>query len=51
LKMLEKQSNIFNDLMPGDQKYSKVVRVYDLRAQDLRLLSDIVAQEMVCFFA
>ncbi|MEQ8203953.1 MAG: PEP/pyruvate-binding domain-containing protein, partial [Smithellaceae bacterium] len=51
LPWLTRQTNIFEDLMPNDQKYKKVVRVYDLRGQDLRLLSDIVSQKMICFLA
>jgi len=49
LAWLEKQSNIFTDLMPDDQKYKSVMKVYDLRTKDLRLLSDIVTQKMICF--
>jgi len=48
---LTKQANILGDLMPFDQKFKKVVRVYDVRSQDLRLLSDIVTQKMICFLA
>ncbi|MEQ8151990.1 MAG: PEP/pyruvate-binding domain-containing protein, partial [Smithellaceae bacterium] len=51
LPWLTRQTNIFEDLMPNDQKYKKVVRVYDVRGQDLRLLSDIVSQKMICFLA
>ncbi|KQC07721.1 MAG: hypothetical protein APR62_06095 [Smithella sp. SDB] len=49
LAWLEKQPNIFTDLMPDDQKYKSVMKVYDLRTKDLRLLSDIVTQKMICF--
>jgi len=35
LAWLEKQSNIFTDLMPDDQKYKSVMKVYDLRTKDL----------------
>ncbi len=51
LPWLLKQPNIFQDLMPDEQKLKKVVRVYDVRNQDLRLLSDIVTQKMICFSA
>jgi hypothetical protein len=44
------QPNILKDLAPGDKKYAAIVHVCDVRAKDLRLLSDIVTQEMVCFF-
>lgn len=48
---MKKQPNILTDLMPDDARFAKVVNVYDVRAMDLRLLSDIVTQKMICFFA
>jgi hypothetical protein len=36
--------------MPDDARFAKVVYVYDVRDKDLRLLSDIVTQKMICFF-
>jgi hypothetical protein len=47
---LGRQPNILKDLAPEDKKYAAVVHVCDVQAKDLRLLSDIVTQEMVCFF-
>ena len=47
---MKKQPNILTDLMPDDGRFANVVRVYDVRAKDLRLLSDIVTQKMICFF-
>ncbi len=47
---LKKQPNILADLMPDDTRYATVVRVCDVRAKDLRILSDIVTQKMICFF-
>ena len=38
---IKKQPNILTDLMPDDTRFAKVVHVYDMRARDLRLLSDI----------
>jgi hypothetical protein len=46
---MKKQPNILTDLMPDDACWSGVVHVYDVRAKDLRLLSDIVTQQMICF--
>lgn len=46
---LERQPNILKDLVPEDKKYADVVRVCDVKAKDLRLLSDIVNQKMICF--
>ena len=48
--LMKKQPNILTDLMPNDARFAKVVHVYDVRAKDLRLLSDIVTQKMICFF-
>jgi hypothetical protein len=47
---MERQPNIMAELVPEDKKYAEVVRVYDVQAKDLRLLSDIVTQKMICFF-
>ncbi len=47
---MKKQPNILTDLMPDDARFAKVVYVYDVRDKDLRLLSDIVTQKMICFF-
>ena len=47
---MKKQPNILQDLMPDDTRFENVVNVYDVRAKDLRLLSDIVTQKMICFF-
>ncbi len=47
---MKKQPNILTDLMPDDGRFADVVKVYDVRAKDLRLLSDIVTQKMICFF-
>jgi hypothetical protein len=47
---MERQPNIMAELVPEDKKYAGVVRVYDVGSKDLRLLSDIVTQKMICFF-
>ena len=48
--VMESMSNILEELVPEDRQYADVVHVYDVREKKLILLSDIVAQEMVCFF-
>ncbi|MCE5212583.1 MAG: PEP/pyruvate-binding domain-containing protein, partial [Deltaproteobacteria bacterium] len=48
---MKKQPNVLPDLMPEDSAFADVVYVYDVRDKDLRLLSDIVTQKMICFFA
>jgi hypothetical protein len=47
---MQSMSNIMEELVPEDRQYADVVHVYDVREKNLKLLSDIVAQEMVCFF-
>ena len=48
--LMQSMPNILEDLVPEDRQYADVVYVIDVREKKLRLLSDIVAQEMVCFF-
>ncbi|MBN1663962.1 MAG: PEP/pyruvate-binding domain-containing protein [Deltaproteobacteria bacterium] len=48
--LIKKMPNLLADLAPDDKKYATVVGVYDVAGKGLRLLSDIVAQEMVCCF-
>jgi hypothetical protein len=49
-KWMQEELNLLEKLVPEDQKYADVVRVCDVRGKDLRLYSDVVAQEMICFF-
>jgi hypothetical protein len=46
---MEARRNIMADLSPRDSQYDQVVRVYDVAAEDLRLLSDVVTQKLICF--
>jgi hypothetical protein len=43
--------NRLEDLSPQDGRYSDIVHVYDTRGLDLRLLSDMVLQKVVCYCA
>jgi hypothetical protein len=47
---MESMPNIMENISSEDRQYADVVRVYDVREKNLILFSDIVAQEMVCFF-
>jgi hypothetical protein len=47
---MQKMPNVLKELVPEDRQYADIVHVYDVREKNLILLSDIVAQEMVCFF-
>jgi hypothetical protein len=48
--LIRKMPNQLAELVPDDKKYAPIVGVYDVAAKGLRLMSDIVAQEMVCYF-
>jgi hypothetical protein len=50
ISAMKSMCNLLEEFAPEDCKYAEVVRVYDVREKKLILLSDIVAQEMVCFF-
>lgn len=47
---METMFNRLSELSPEDGKYAGVVHVYDVRDRKMTLLSDIVTQNMVCFF-
>lgn len=49
-KWMQEAPNLLDVLIPEDQKYAHVVHVYDVKGKDLRFFSDVVAQEMICFF-
>ncbi len=48
---MKKLPNLLSELLPEEVRFAPVVKVYDVQEKDLRLLSDIVTQRMVCFFA
>jgi hypothetical protein len=48
--LIKSLPNILEKLVPDDRQYADVVYVVDVRDKKLILVSDIVAQEMVCFF-
>ncbi|MBP1747520.1 MAG: pyruvate phosphate dikinase PEP/pyruvate-binding [Deltaproteobacteria bacterium] len=50
LSLLKSFPNILEELVPGNPEYADIIRVYDVSKKKLVLASDIVAQEMVCFF-
>ncbi|TRZ78424.1 MAG: phosphoenolpyruvate synthase [Deltaproteobacteria bacterium] len=41
--------NRLADISARDSHYADVVRVYDVEAKNLRLLSDVVTQQLICF--
>jgi hypothetical protein len=46
---MDSQLNRLADLSQQDSRYAGVVRVYDVKKKDLRLLSDVVTQQVICF--
>lgn len=46
---LKKEKDIFVKLMPQGAKYKDVVSVYDVGGKDLKIMSDVVSQRVVCF--
>ena len=36
-------------LVPGNQKYQDVIKVYEAGKQGLRIMADIVSQKLICF--
>jgi len=47
-KWLAKSKNIFTKLM-GSAKYKGVVEVYDVENRNLKIMSDIVSQRVICY--
>jgi hypothetical protein len=48
---LEQMPNMLCDLSTEGDRFKDVVKVIDLESKSLRMMSDIVTQEVVCFFA
>jgi hypothetical protein len=46
---LETLPNRLADLTPQDAAYAEVVRVCDVAKKDLRLMSDVVSQQLICY--
>jgi hypothetical protein len=46
---LDALTNRLAELSEKDGRYAGVVRVYDVREKELRLLSDVVTQQLICF--
>lgn len=48
---LEGLPNRLADLLPQEDRFAGVVRVCDVRDRDLRLVSDVVSQRLICYCA
>jgi len=50
-RWLEGLPNRLTELLPQDGRYADVVRVYDVKDKDLKLVSDVLNQKLVCYAA
>ncbi|MDD5120483.1 MAG: PEP/pyruvate-binding domain-containing protein [Candidatus Omnitrophica bacterium] len=48
-KYLERFENLFIKLIPECARYDEVIGVYDAGAKNLRIMSDVISQKVVCF--
>jgi hypothetical protein len=48
-KWFAKSKNIFTQLVPKASKFRKVIHVYDVSDRNLKIMSDVVSQKIVCF--
>jgi hypothetical protein len=42
-------NNLFATLMPESAKYEDLIGVYDVSDRNLRIMSDVVSQKVICF--
>ena len=47
---LAEMPNLLTDLFPEEHKYDNVVKVYGVDSDQLQIMSDIVSQNVICFF-
>jgi len=41
--------NLFTQLIPESSKFKDVISIYDLSTKDLKIMSDVVSQKVICF--
>ncbi|MDP2911577.1 MAG: hypothetical protein Q8N76_04530 [Candidatus Omnitrophota bacterium] len=46
---LGKSKNLFTELAPESSRYKDIISVYDVSDRDLRIMSDVVSQKVICF--
>jgi hypothetical protein len=44
-----KSKNLFAKLLPQSAGYESVIGVYDVRGRNLKIMSDVVSQKIICF--
>jgi len=48
-KWMDSLKDIYGELLPDNTKYSGIIRVFDVGDKDLKIVSDIVSQQMLCY--
>ena len=48
-KLLE-MPNLLNDILPDEQEYESVIKVYEPESKMLQIVCDIISRRVVCFF-
>ena len=47
---LLKRPNLLASLLPEEQAYEYVVKVFQIDSEQLQIMCDIVSQKVICFF-
>ncbi|MCP4603694.1 MAG: phosphoenolpyruvate synthase [Proteobacteria bacterium] len=47
--MLSKMTNIFDNLVSNSAKYCDVINVYDTSDEELKIISDVMSQRLICY--
>jgi len=50
LSTLDNYNNIIEDLVPDNEKYKDVLKVYNISNTSLLMIADILSQKLVCYF-
>ena len=43
--------NRLTDILPQEQRYADIVKVFEFESNQLRIMSDLISQRVACFFA
>jgi mRNA-degrading endonuclease HigB of HigAB toxin-antitoxin module len=41
--------NLFEEIIPEAGKYKDIIKVYDVSGKELKIMSDIMSQKVICF--
>ena len=50
-KMIDQHENMLTSLLPEAREMADVLKVCDVSSENLRIMSDVVSQKVVCFFS